>query len=404
MLDTAPVSITHVSKGTDNALANIASRSITQLDDNSAFLTHFDSVFPLTGQIMATCQPAARAAIQRDLNAARSALDAATVDGAVRATNWRWWSQHCTECGIYPWLRDIAPATQSQLLLGFATRTRTGHFGKGQQVGSQTVEKALHHVAQAFVLEGYPDFRRIAGSGGSDLALPFTHLLKSYQDKDPVPRPQAALPVNAIKLASAACLDPIATPRDRAVANLIVIAFFFLLRVGEYTRPHDRVVTRTVQFRVCDVRLWQGQTLLPPHNNPSTLAAASSVTLTVDNQTNGQRGDTVAASFKVSKAGAAPNGKQDHWRLYINPRLYVAQRGGHRHVLGHDGTHEGRNRAYSEYWKKVGTTRLLMDDLTRVGAHLLRASGAMALWLSGHSPEAIMKMGPKRSSPISTLR
>ena len=32
-------------------------------------------------------------------------------------------------------------------------------------------------------------------------------------------------------------------------------------------------------------------------------------------------------------------------------------------------------------------------DLTRVGAHSLRALGAMALWLSGHSREAIMKMG-----------
>ena len=43
----------------------------------------------------------------------------------------------------------------------------------------------------------------------------------------------------------------------------------------------DRVVTRTVQFRVYDVRFWQGQTLLPPHNDPATLAAASSLTLTV---------------------------------------------------------------------------------------------------------------------------
>ena len=41
-----PCEITH-NKGTDNALADIASRPITHLDDDSAFLTHFDSVFPL---------------------------------------------------------------------------------------------------------------------------------------------------------------------------------------------------------------------------------------------------------------------------------------------------------------------------------------------------------------------
>ena len=46
MLETTPVSINHV-KGTDNALADIALRLITHLDDDSAFLTRFDSVFPL---------------------------------------------------------------------------------------------------------------------------------------------------------------------------------------------------------------------------------------------------------------------------------------------------------------------------------------------------------------------
>ena len=79
-------------------------------------------------------------------------------------------------------------------------------------------------------------------------------------------------------------------------------------------------------------------------------------------------GKVVAASFKVSKAGAAPNGKQDHGRLYINPRLYIAQRGGHRHVLCHDGTDQGRNRAY---WTKVGTTRLLMDGVTALSILLV---------------------------------
>ena len=51
-------------------------------------------------------------------------------------------------------LRDPQPAT-----LGIFRRTRTGFFGKGRQVGAQTVEKALRHVAQAFVLEGFPNPR-----------------------------------------------------------------------------------------------------------------------------------------------------------------------------------------------------------------------------------------------------
>ena len=231
---------------------------------------------------MATCQPTARAALQCDFDAARAALDAATVDNAARTTSWRWWDRYCTECGTDPWLRDTTPATRCQLLLGFAARTRTGSFGKGRQVGAQTVEKALRHVAQAFVLEGYPDPRRTGA--GSDLALPFTHILKSFRDRDPAPKPQVALPVHAIDLAAAARNNPTASPRETATAHLIVMAFYFLLRVGKYTLPPEHRTTRTVQFRLCDIRFWQGQTLLPLTSDAAILAAASSVTLIMDNQ------------------------------------------------------------------------------------------------------------------------
>jgi hypothetical protein len=48
-----------------------------------------------------------------------------------------------------------------------------------------------------------------------------------------------------------------------------------------------------VQFRICNIRFWQGQTLLPLTSNAAILAAASSVTLIMDNQKNGQRGDVI---------------------------------------------------------------------------------------------------------------
>jgi hypothetical protein len=53
-------------------------------------------------------------------------------------------------------------------------------------------------VAQAFVPEGYPNPRR-AGAG-FDLALPFTHLLKSFRLRNPAPKPQEALPVRARRM------------------------------------------------------------------------------------------------------------------------------------------------------------------------------------------------------------
>jgi hypothetical protein len=46
MLHSLPVSITHVA-GLDNNVADIALRAITHLDDEHAFLTHFNALFPL---------------------------------------------------------------------------------------------------------------------------------------------------------------------------------------------------------------------------------------------------------------------------------------------------------------------------------------------------------------------
>ena len=135
---------------------------------------------------------------------------------------------------------------------------------------------------------------------GTDLALPFTHLLKSFRVRDPAPKPHVALPVHAIDQAAAACTDPNASPRETATAHLIVMAFYSLLRLGEYTLPPEHRTTCTVQFRICDIRFWQGQTLLPPTSNAAILATASSVTLIMDNQKKGK----VATSFTRKRCTA----------------------------------------------------------------------------------------------------
>jgi hypothetical protein len=84
------------------------------------------------------------------------------------------------------------------------------------------------------------------------------------------------------------------TPYNRAAANLTITAFFFLLRVGEYTMPKPRVMTRTVQFRVQDATFRRADgTVIPHAADLAALSAANSVTLHLDNQKNGQRGMTI---------------------------------------------------------------------------------------------------------------
>jgi hypothetical protein len=170
-------------------------------------------------------------------------------------------------------------AVQQQLLVAFAARMRQGHYGKGCKVQSQTPKTTLRHVAQTLVLAGYADPRW--SYAGNNLDLPFSRLNKSYKNEDPAPQPQLTLPVRAVQ-------DVVqhyhqeGTALGAAIADLTVIAFFFLLCPGEYTMASARKLTWTVQFWWMDIRFFRyGQ--IVPHS--ALLAAvckarASAFTLT----------------------------------------------------------------------------------------------------------------------------
>jgi hypothetical protein len=212
------------------------------------------------------------------------------VDDKARLAAWTNWTLYARQCCIDPYMRYLTRSLKQTYLLAFAARVRTGIFGNASQVGSQSVEKALRHVAQTLILAGLDDPRRTYGA--KELDLPFRHLLKSYKDKDPAPKPQLALPVATIERAGAYHQAP-NTARTQATADLVTIAFFFLLGVGEYAMPRLNVQTRTVQFRVKDVTFRRAGLVLPNTAPVHQLEKADSVTLYLDNQKNGNKGATI---------------------------------------------------------------------------------------------------------------
>lgn len=340
---------------------------------------------------MATCPPRARDAVQRDLHSAWAQINSATVDDAARAASWRQWNQYTAEARVEPYMRTSDRHGKQQLFLAFAARVRTGFFGKKRQVGYQSVEKALRHVAQTFVLAGYADPRRSHGSHELDLA--FRHLLKKMKDEDPAPRPQVALPVPTI-MAAAILARPEYDPRTRAIADLVAIAFFFLLRVGEYTMPAAHRRTRTVQFRVQDVRFWSQGQLVPHTAGLNVLLQADSATLYIDNQKNGQRGSTLHHEAKrspgslffcpVKSLARRVHAIVSHGMPPETPLSYLSLG---RHVVASD--------ILSAVRSAATRTGLLQNGykLDRIGAHSLRASGAMALKLTGTPSDTIKKVG-----------
>jgi hypothetical protein len=239
---------------------------------------------------MENCAPHARTDLQRDIDAGWQAIAAASVGDNLRAKNWQSWLEFCSDARCDPYLQQTEKSVQQNLLIGFTARVRRGYFGRGLTVQAQTPETALRHVAQTIVLAGYANQQRSYGS--KDLDLPFSRLMKTYKCDDPAPQPQLALPARAIWCIADHYLAK-HTPRDTALADLLMIAFFFLLRPGEYAMPTSRSKTHTVQFRRQDVRFFTNGTVVP-HSAPlAVLRQADSVRLYIDNQKNGQRGSTM---------------------------------------------------------------------------------------------------------------
>jgi hypothetical protein len=83
------------------------------------------------------------------------------------------------------------------------------------------------------------------------------------------------------------------TPIAQAIADLLTIAFFFLLRPGKYTMSTSRSRKRTVQFRCQDVRSFKNGNILPHSSTLETLCLADAARLYLDNQKNDQHGATM---------------------------------------------------------------------------------------------------------------
>ena len=69
-----------------------------------------------------------------------------------------------------------------------------------------------------------------------------------------------------------------------------MVAFFYLLRVGEYTVSWNSRLKRTILLRKCDVRLWHKGKLIDHESPLPTLLLADSATILIANTKNGTKG------------------------------------------------------------------------------------------------------------------
>ncbi len=143
---------------------------------------------------------------------------------------WRLWEAFCTTLGVDACLASIS-GDKVPLLQLFAQPYKQGSLqASGRPVRSRTVEDAVRIVGQTFARMGARD-PRLNSFGDVDIRL--TSLYRAWKKDDAPPTRVKPLPISlvhgAVHLARTAN-----TPVTLAAANCLTIAFYFLLRPGEY--------------------------------------------------------------------------------------------------------------------------------------------------------------------------
>jgi len=178
-----------------------------------------------------------------------------------------------------------------------------------------------------------------------------------------------------------------------ATADMIVIAFFFLLRPGKYTdNPNN-------PFRLADVQLFIGNTRIDLTTAPiQQIQQAHFASLTFTNQKNGVRGEVI---------GLARSGDP-----YLCPVLSIIRRVLYlRRHSAPSSTPIARVFGATSTVTAAAITTCIRDSVTHLGPQLgflpsdvsarcLRVAGATALLLANVDPDVIRLIGRWRSDEM----
>jgi hypothetical protein len=237
------------------------------------------------------------------------------------------------------------------------------------------VEDALRAVGQGFASVGAKDPRKTVTG---DIDFRIQRQLRSWSREYDPPTRVKPIPIQLILAILSIAYQTTTTSTDaaKAIADMTVVAFYYLLRPGQYTGT----VTDDAAFRLQDLQMFIGDRFVDPSVAPlSDLEAVTSASLVFTNQKNGVRGEVV--NHATSGAShccpvRALTRRASHLRTHDSPAStplasYYGQ-GRRRAIRSADITDALRAAA-----------RITGDELgirpEEIPARSLRAGGAMAL-------------------------
>ena len=226
-------------------------------------------------------------------------------------------------------------------------------------------------------------------------------MLAGFKNFDPAVEKKLACHSDLPKFACAHAHRTGTTKAQRAVRDLVLIAYYYLLRVGEYTKNTRRKLkTRTRQFRLNDTTFYKKGSnrlmqTLPLNATEADIMTVNAATLQISNKKNGHAGQCVHTWANVSSPEECPICALGRRAIHI--RKYSRRGGvllcsfwekvGHAHVTNKMISYTVKYAAGALHYPTRGT------PLARVDTHSLRSGGACALSLAGYKEHQITKMG-----------
>lgn len=219
--------------------------------------------------------------------------------------------------------------------------------------------------------------------------------METYRRQDPPTTPKLAVPV-AVAIHAGKYARRTRLARTEAIADLVNIAFYFLLRVGEYTYSNKKARKRTQQFRIRDITLWNKKDQVIPNTaSLHELKQAQQATMRISNQKNGTRGQAIHHfrpqnhhnTFVDSLAHRIHHIMQNTTNINTPISAYFPNNGRAFHVFAGDINHFVKKSVKILGYVKNGFLPRF------VSSHSLRAGGAMAMKLNGVDSDTIKKFG-----------
>ena len=308
-------------------------------------------------------------------------------------THWKAWDSFTTELGLDPLLQAIEDKVP--IIQVFGRRVRTGELAANKSaVKSRTVEDYVRSIGQAYLAMGASD-PRLNSSGNIDFRL--QRMLACYSKQDPPPNRVKPVPVQVIRRIFAVAATLHNDPQHQCLADMIGLAFFFLLRPGEYAHsPSD-----STPFQLRDVQLFRGALRLNLATaTAAELSTATFASLTFRDQKNGVRGEVVGLGHSGDPL--------------LSPPRILARRILHLRSHGADPTTPLCSYFVAPGWcliKPKDITAALRTAVTFLGpslgflptdvtARCLRAAGANALLCSNVDTDIIRLLGRWRSDEM----